>query len=594
MNKISTVLVFTLLFLSRFSFAQCEVLVWEDNFNGSSLNLDHWDYEYGNGCPGLCGWGNNELQHYTDAPENITVANGTLRITAQHSPGSNPEYTSARIRTKGLAAFRSGRIEARIKMPIGQGLWPAFWMLPEDYSYGGWPLSGEIDITEVLGQTTNETHGTIHYGGKWPFNQYQGNSLDLGGTALHDNFHVYAVEWKQDTIRWFIDEQLYSIRAADNLGTFPWRFDQEFHLLLNLAIGGNWPGFPDNTTVFPQNMLVDYVRIYEKPELAIISGPKSAFQGEEVHYDVSNLENCSFSWNVENGTIESSEGPNCTVVFNESGNQNISVSIDNGNCASTIEREINVGDECSVNIANFDDRFDVHWTWYTGSYGVVSTPSQGPMNNSPSASSWSLEGNSDDRITYGIDAIQDANVFSDQHLVIGMKMYSNAPENTLVEMRLQNENITGTGVFNGTHSNYLASTGEQYGWTWVYFDLGGVSNASLNEDINQMMFRVLASPSLPYTLVIDDVSFFDFDCTPLANNIEAVNATEEMQAYVKEGSVYVRSAKGKTLDVLDISGRIVQSVNLVNGEAQIHNLKAGHYFIKSDNLLQKAQRVCIY
>lgn len=594
MNKINTVLVLLLLFLSELSFAQCEVLVWEDDFNGSSLNLDNWEYEYGNGCPGLCGWGNNELQHYTDAPENVTVANGTLRITAQHSPGSNPEYTSARIRTKGLAAFRSGRIEARIKMPIGQGLWPAFWMLPEDYTYGGWPLSGEIDITEVLGQTTNETHGTIHYGGKWPFNQYQGSSLDLGGTALYDNFHVYAVEWKQDTIRWYIDEQLYSIRAADNLGTFPWRFDQEFHLLLNMAIGGNWPGYPDNSTVFPQNMLVDYVRIYEKPELAIISGPKSAFLGEEVHYDVSNLENCSFTWNVENGSIQSSDGNSCTVIFNESGNQNISVSVDNGTCASTIEREINVGDDCSVNISDFDDRFDVHWTWYTGSYGVVSTPSQGGLNNSPNASSWSLEGNSDDRITYGIDAIQDANVFSDQHLVIGMKMYSNAPENTLVEMRLQNENIAGTGVFNGTHSNYLASTGEQYSWTWVYFDLGGIANASLNEDINQMMFRVLSSPSLPYTLVIDDVSFFDFECTPLANNIEMINIAEEMQAYIKGGSVYVRSAKGNTLDVLDISGRKVQSVPLVNGEAQIHDLKAGHYFLKSDNLLQKAQRICIY
>ena len=144
------------------SFGQCEVLVWEDNFNDETLDLNNWEYELGNGCPNLCGWGNSELQDYTNSPDNVNVQNGTLRITARQDKGQTPEFTSGRLRTKGLAAFRSGRIEARIKMPVGQGLWPAFWMLPEDYSYGRWPLSGEIDITEVLGQTAGETHGTIH------------------------------------------------------------------------------------------------------------------------------------------------------------------------------------------------------------------------------------------------------------------------------------------------------------------------------------------------------------------------------------------------------------------------------------------------
>lgn len=596
MSNSRLVLFLFALLVSNMSFGQCEVLVWEDNFNDENLDLNNWEYELGNGCPNLCGWGNNELQDYTDSPDNVEVQNGTLRITARQAQGQTPEFTSARIRTKGLAAFRSGRIEARIKMPVGQGLWPAFWMLPEDYSYGGWPLSGEIDITEVLGQTAGETHGTIHYGAKWPMNQWQGNSLNLGGTALHDEFHVYSVEWKQDTIRWFIDEQLYSIKIDDNLGTFPWRFDKEFHIILNVAIGGNWPGYPDNSTVFPQQMLVDYVRVYQHPENAIISGPKSAFKGKEITYDVSNLENSTFTWNVENGEIVSQNGATCVVRFNESGNQNVSVSIDNGICASTISRAINVGDDCSVNIANFENRFGAHWTWFTGNYGDVPTPTPNEINSSATASSWNLEGNNDDRITYGIDVIQDASLFSSQELVLGMKVYSNAPENTPIEIRLQHENMAGTGVFTGTHSNYLGTTGPQYTWTWVYFDLAGLANASLNESINQMMLRVLASPMLPYTVVIDDISIFDIACTPLGNNV-APSATieiKEISAFVKDGVIHVSAPLGQGIAVYDLSGRLVKQIQLENKQAEIHDLKPGHYILKSDNITLKAQRVCVY
>lgn len=512
-------LVLTFLFLQ--TFAQCEQLVWEENFNGSSLNLQDWEYLYGDGCPNLCGWGNAELQHYTDSPNNVQVQNGVLKITARRTIGANPEYTSGRIRTKGTATFQSGRIEARIKMPIGQGLWPAFWMLPEDYEYGSWPLSGEIDITEVLGQETNISHGTIHYGAKWPMNQYQGNSINLGGTALHDNFHTYSIEWEQDIIRWYLDGQLFSVKTANDLGSFPWRFDQDFHILLNVAIGGNWPGYPNAGTPFPQSMEVDYIRVYEQPQRAIMSGPKSVFKGQEVRYEVSDLANSTFTWSVDNGTIVNQNASSCTVIFNQSGTHNVHVNVSNGNCSSDHSYSVIVGDDCGVTITNFENRFGAHWTFFTGGYNDIQTPAPNAVNNSPSCANWNLAGNSDDRITLSTNLIQDANVFSNQDLVLAMKVRSNAPQGTPLEIKLQNENIAGTAINNGVHSSYVGITGPSNVWTWVYFTFNSMVNPSLNTSINQMMIRPLSTPGFAYTIAFDDISILSGTCTPAPNLLNA-------------------------------------------------------------------------
>lgn len=511
------------------AFAQCEQLVWEENFNGNSLNLQDWEYLYGDGCPNLCGWGNAELQHYTDSPNNVSVQNGVLKITARRDIGSNPEYTSARIRTKGTATFQSGRIEARIKMPIGQGLWPAFWMLPEDYEYGTWPLSGEIDITEVLGQEPNISHGTIHYGAKWPLNQYQGNSINLGGTALHDDFHTYSIEWEQDIIRWYLDGQLFSVKTANDLGTFPWRFDQDFHILLNVAIGGNWPGYPNAGTPFPQSMEVDYIRVYEQPQRAIVSGPKSVFKGQEVRYEVSDLANGNFTWSIDNGTIISQNASSCTVIFNQSGTQNVHVNVSNGSCSSDHTYSVIVGDDCGVTITNFENRFGAHWTYFTGGYNNISTPAPNAVNNSPTCANWNLAGNNEDRITFTTDLIQDASVFSNQELVLAMKIRSNAPQGTQLEIKLQNENIAGTSVNNGVHSSYIGSTGPSGEWTWVYFSLNNLTNSSLSASINQIMLRPLSTPTFAYTIAFDDISILSGNCVPAPNvlsaNLEICNGT---------------------------------------------------------------------
>lgn len=242
-------------------------LIWSDEFNGNSLDTTKWEYMIGTGCEyGVCGWGNNERQYYTDLASNVAVSGGKLTITAREQNYQGSSYTSARLRTVGKADFQYGRIEARIKLPSTQGIWPAFWMLPTNSIYGGWAAGGEIDIMESV-NVSSTTHGTLHYGEQWPNNQYRGGSKDVG-EDVSDNFHVYGIEWKEDKITWFLDgvpfgsipQSLWYTNAAPADSNAP--FDQQFHLLLNVAVGGNWPGDPNGSSDFPATMEVDYVRVY--------------------------------------------------------------------------------------------------------------------------------------------------------------------------------------------------------------------------------------------------------------------------------------------------------------------------------------------
>ncbi|QYF93857.1 RICIN domain-containing protein [Massilia sp. PAMC28688] len=242
-------------------------LVWADEFNGTSVDMNKWEFEV-NGAGG----GNGELQYYTARPENAFVSNGALTIRAQRenycSTDGCRQYTSARLRTRGKGDWLYGRMEARARLPRGQGLWPAIWMLPTDFAYGGWAASGEIDIVEAVnlgGAGGNSIFGTLHYGGAWPNNVHKGGNTAPAASVV-DNFHTYAVEWEPTQIRFYLNGVLYHT-ATDwwsSGGAFPAPFDKRFHMLLNVAVGGNWPGSPDAGTVFPQTMQVDYVRVYQK------------------------------------------------------------------------------------------------------------------------------------------------------------------------------------------------------------------------------------------------------------------------------------------------------------------------------------------
>lgn len=240
-------------------------LVWAEEFNAIQLDPEVWFFESGDGSQyGIPGWGNNELEYYL--PDNASLSNGLLKIEARAQAMNGFNFTSARIHTRDRFAFRYGRIEARMRLPGGQGLWPAFWLLPQEDQYGGWAASGEIDIMEAVnlgGSGGNTVHGTIHYGGSWPNNQFSGESYVVPADATAE-FHAYALEWDATEIRWYVDGVLFAMRNTWNSsgGSFPAPFDQHFYILLNVAVGGNWPGSPDASTVFPATMEVDYVRVY--------------------------------------------------------------------------------------------------------------------------------------------------------------------------------------------------------------------------------------------------------------------------------------------------------------------------------------------
>ncbi len=254
--------------------AQCAdlpgcVLVWSDEFDGTEVDASKWTFQLGDGSevglPG--GWGNNELQYYTT--DNATVAGGFLTITAkEESVAPGFDYSSSRLRSLGKGDWTFGRMEMRAKMPIGQGFWPAFWMLASDTSiYGPWAASGEIDIVEYIGSDPDRIFGTIHYGASFPGNLFSSTDYFLPSGTFNDGFHVFAMEWEVGEIRWYVDGVQFASRSSwfSTGGPFPAPFDVDFHLLLNLAVGGNLPGPPDATSVFPQQYVIDYVRVYQVP-----------------------------------------------------------------------------------------------------------------------------------------------------------------------------------------------------------------------------------------------------------------------------------------------------------------------------------------
>lgn len=230
-------------------------LKWSDEFNGSAINTSNWTYDIGG-----TGWGNNELEYYTNRSQNASVQNGNLVINAIKESYSGMNYTSARLKTKGLRSWTYGKVEARIKIPTGQGLWPAFWMLGNNIDSVSWPACGEIDIMEHVNNAA-AINGTIHWSDTNNSYAYYGG---ITGTVDFSLFHTYSIEWNSSAIIWYIDgtkfweaNVLNGINGTDE-------FHRPFFILINLAVGGNWPGSPNESTKFPAQMLVDYVRVYQK------------------------------------------------------------------------------------------------------------------------------------------------------------------------------------------------------------------------------------------------------------------------------------------------------------------------------------------
>ena len=281
-------------------------LVWNDEFEGTGIDKARWDFDIGNGFYAgarqwISGWGNDELQYYTRDSANAFVKDGMLHIRALKQALHGCAYTSARLKTRqkdGSPLFRQkyGKFEFRAKLPTGQGIWPALWMLPQAETYGAWASSGEIDVLEARGQEPTKVLGTIHYGSRWPLNTHASTDYILPGRSTIAGFHVYALEWEPGAIRWYVDGRRYASRSfwwsssksaggkavlprsEGDLHPWPAPFDQPFYLIMNVAVGGKFLGNPDRTTVFPAELVVDYVRVYEK--VGGYGKPKPRSQGK--------------------------------------------------------------------------------------------------------------------------------------------------------------------------------------------------------------------------------------------------------------------------------------------------------------------------
>jgi beta-glucanase (GH16 family) len=354
-------LVILYLFSSHFLSAQpsCYQLSWADEFNGTTLDLGKWTPQVGVGSTVS---GNAELQYYTARPQNIQVSNGSLKIIALKENYGGNAYTSARMQTRNIADWLYGRIESRIKLPVAQGMWPAFWMLPTESYYGSWPRNGEIDIMELIGREPSKAYGTIHTHDNDRVKTFS-DVYTLPTGTFADDFHVFAMEWSPNEIKFFVDNNLYSTQTNTSVSPYPWVFDKRFFMLLNLAIGGPWALAPDATTTFPQTMEVDYVRVYQKLEDIGITG-KSLVEpnASGITYTVPSIPNATYQWTVSgagNSIILGQNTPQITVNFTNT-SSTVSVLVNDGCLPSaTLTTNVNVSNNLWLN-PNFEHDY-VAW-----------------------------------------------------------------------------------------------------------------------------------------------------------------------------------------------------------------------------------------
>ncbi|MGG1634404.1 family 16 glycosylhydrolase [Paenibacillus sp. NRS-1760] len=313
-------------------------LIWQDEFSGTVLDTNKWNYETGyyiGNDPNSWGWGNAELEHYTNSTQNVFVQDGKLNIRALNDPKSFPQdpsryalYSSGKINTKDHLSFQYGRVDIRAKLPTGNGVWPALWMLPKDSAYGAWAASGEIDIMEAKGRLPGTTSGAVHFGGQWPVNRYIAGEYHFSeGQTFANDYHVYTMIWEEDNIKWYVDgefffkvsrDQWYSVAAPNNPNA---PFDQPFYIIMNLAIGGHFDGgLAPSPSDIPATMLVDYVRVYKEnggqnPTNVPVTGVtlnQSTAQlqvGQSVQLNAtvapSNATNKQVTWSVSGSSIAS-------------------------------------------------------------------------------------------------------------------------------------------------------------------------------------------------------------------------------------------------------------------------------------------------
>lgn len=485
-----TLLLGTVIFTTTKIQAQlCYTLAWSDEFDGNTLDRSKWSVQIGDGYPDLTAWGNGESQYYTNRDENIEVSNGSLKIKAVADNFGNMTHSSARIRTQGIFDFKYGRIESRIKIPEGGGLWPAFWLLPTDQVYGGWPRSGEIDIMENFGQNSHMS-STIHYQTSGNYHQYNEQSY----AVEHDQYHVFSAVWQEDRIDFYIDwNWIGSETPSDVNGTWP--FNEYFHLILNLAVGG-WAG--DIEADFPAEMEVDYIRVYQETADIDIQGPTLVKENETVTYSLPENSTASYQWTVPSGaTIVSGQGTAEVIVTWSDAAGSISCTVEDWtgdvsgvspNCGdATHSLAVDVeASSCDMMLLDFEKAMTLHPHEADGIGGIETYYRQNPsatgINTSGFVGRYARSG------AYNYDVLRldfeepvnIADIYNgDADLKIDFYKTTNADIPVTVEFVKRDEN---DNYPNGIHSQYTGTITSDNAWQTLTFSFINRPDWSLTDD----------------------------------------------------------------------------------------------------------------
>ena len=584
---------FRLLLLSLFTLssgalleAQCYRLVWADEFDGAALNDANWSYQTGDGCPSLCGWGNNEEQYYRE--ENVEVSGGTLKLHVREENFGGRNYTSGRVRSVNKVAFTTGRMEASMKMPSGgQGYWPAFWLLPEDYHYGTWPLSGEIDIMEMAGHLKSRVSGTVHFGQLFPNNSWVGDEYFLPGATLDDGFHEYAIEWEVDEIRFYLDGVLYATRESSELDPDPWRFDRDFHFLLNCAVGGWFPGPPDGTSIFPDTMEVDYVRVYQDVNETMVSGRGAVLPAtaDEPYY-VQPLDGASYVWTVPgDAAVSSGQGtPKATIDWGSDAGT-VSVAITAPTCTATVERSIEVlQTDCRDLLMDFEDQILLHAIGTDGDYLFNEpNPASDAINSSSTVGRFARNAGSPFSVLrYVVDAISDADQLVNGELVFEMDVYAVSPPGTQISLNLENTARSDNPYPTGRHSVYEATTSVNGAWERLRFTRTLTPDLSLGSDeVNQVALLFQPGSASNDVFWFDNLAVVDAACAATAIAPVPVSAPAVFPNPVDQACT-VHFGNGRFDGwVMDAFGRRLMTFTGNNGSANLDlkELPGGMYTV---------------
>lgn len=472
-------------------YSQCNHLVWSDEFEGTSLDQSKWAFQNGNGCPELCGWGNGEMEYYTNNPKNIKVANGILTIEAVKESLNGSQFTSSKLRTLGLHSWTYGRFEARMRMPLGRGLWPAFWMLSDN---NNWPMTGEIDIMEYRGDQPKRTSATVHYGSPWPNNQYDGDHYDHS-QSLSEDFHIYAVEWEESEMRFYFDDILVKreTKMPNSLNppssNSPWPWSSNFYMILNLAVGGGYAGNPtaDQVQLTKPTFEVDYVRVYKGSNAGIptIAGPSKVFTNTEYIYSLPEQVGVNYTWKVSGGTLLSANGTSkAKIKWEQPTASQVSVFMyysQQSTCSglnTTVYKNVTAfNDSCPFVYNDFEKRYASSLASRSGTATEVLNPKANAVNSSAKALRYVRNSaNTYDVIFLDTALVRNGSDFENGIYAFEMDVLTSRDAGTPIEIQLASSSAWNDAWPIGRHSTYRATTTKSNQWETLKFTLDQVAD----------------------------------------------------------------------------------------------------------------------